>query len=883
MNTPSSDSVDRENSAAQQRLNSRTRDSSVSPRNGIDTVVTFAAKDSIVYTVSGRKLRLHRQAFVKHQAQTLSAELIELHIDKGVMRASTGRDSAGRVIGVPKFTDGKETVYGAELTYNFRTRRGIISMAETKFGDGLFFGERIKRVNDSTFFLRDGCYTTCDNPHPHFYFKAPRMKVIMPDRIYAEPLIVYFSNIPIAALPFGVFMENKQGRRSGILIPQVFFAGAIGDLNSRGIAFERIGYYWAISDTLDAELSGAYYTKGGWLANFKGNYFFSSRFNGDINLSYGQGGFTPNSPPSENWRVSWRHTWDITPFTNISGSIDISSSGFFQTTQLDARQRTQRGIQSQFGIRHTFDNGLPFNLDYRRFQDVGTNEIRQSISGGTSIPQIFPVRELIRSFPSLELTIPPDSWLNDIAVSYRLDAQANILTPSDSLLPGETEGDRRRRIAQARANPFTMRIAHAPSINIAPRLGYFVLSPSISYNEHWYFRRYANRIPTYSTTGTLTLVDEIEQGFFREYSASMSLGISTTLYGIAQPRLWGIQALRHTMRPQISLNYTPNFQADANLVGSYIDTIGGRSQRILYSRYSLDGGVLPSPLVAGIGWSLGNNFEAKIQQDTTETVVQLMQVNLAGSINMAADSMQWSPISMNFSNTFGDGVQLSGTASFSLYDRDTVRVGERALLQEVNRLLWSASKGILRLSQLSFNVNYRLSGNTETQTVQGGLIASGSTPKDTLAQQRIGEEAQIGQRFQRRLDNTYDQVDMFGDSSPGFSPLPLEWSSNITGTFSYSPSSIVGAPPLVSALFTADLTATVDRVWHITANMGVDIVNGTINAPSLSVQRDLHCWDMSFRWQPFGAVQGYFFRVGIKMPQLRDVQFIRQNNPFYRP
>lgn len=861
-------------------------DSAIRSKNGIDTIVTFAAQDSIIYSLKGRKLRLRSQAYVKNQAQTLSAEIIEMYFDQGMMRAASGRDSLGRIIGVPKFTDNKETFYGAELTYNFRNKRGTISLAETKFGEGFFFGEKVKRIDDSTFYLKDGCYTTCDKTHPHFYFKAPRMKVIMPDRIYADPLIVYFSDIPIFAIPFGLFMENKSGRRSGILIPQVFMSGAIGDPGSRGIAFERFGYYWAINDTLDAEVSGSYYTKGGWLANFKGNYVFSSRFNGSLNLSYGQGGFTPTSTPTENWRVNWRHTWDITPFTKVSGSIDMSSSGFFSQTQLDARQRTQRGITSQFNINHTFDNGLPLNLSYNRFQDVVTNEIRQNIQGGTNIPQLFPFRELVRAIPSLERSIPLDSWVNDIQFSYNVNGQASFVSVSDSLLQGETEVDRQRRIAQARANPFTGRISHSPSINIAPKLGYFVLSPSITYNENWYFRRLVSRTPMYSTTGTgVTLKDSTEQGFFRDYALSANLSLATTLYGIANPRILGINSLRHTVRPQISLAWTPtNYQDDPNLAGRYTDTSNGNEVPTVYSRYALDGGATPSPLVAGLNWSLGNNFEAKIQQDTTEKVIQLMQVNLSGGVNLVAPSQKWSPVSMNFSNTFGDGLQFSGTANFSLYDRDTLRRGETVSYREMDTLLLQSGRGLMRLSNISFSLNYRLSGNTTNNALQGGLTASGSTPRDTNATQLVGknDESALGARFQQRIDNTYDQVDAYGDSSPGFAPLSFEWSSNVNGSVNFTPSQIVGAPASISALITADLTATIDKVWRFSTGFGYDFVSGAITAPSVNLQRDLHCWEMAFRWQPFGTMQGYFFRIGIKMAQLRDVQFTRQNNPFYR-
>lgn len=863
-------------------------DSVLRARSGIDTIVTFAAQDSITYSVKGRKMRLRSNAYVKNEGQTLSAEIIELFFEQGYMRAANARDSSGRVIGIPKFVDKGETFYGAELSYNFRTKRGTISLAETKLGEGFFFGEKVKRIDESTFFLKDGCYTTCDKTHPHFYFKAPRMKVIAQDRIFADPLIIYFSDIPVFAIPFGLFVENKTGRRSGILIPQVFFASAIGSTTGRGIAFENLGYYWAINDNLDAQLTGSFYTKGGWLSNFKGRYAFGRRLSGNLDLSYGIGGFSATAPATENWRIGWQHSWEITPMTRVSGSINLSSDGYNQQTQLNIQQRSQQTINSQFSISHTFDNGLPLSLNYSRVQNVATGQIDNSLSGGTNIPQVFPVRDLARAIPALSTLIPPDSWLTDIAFTYAVNARATLVKPADSVA-GETlvAGDLRRSQA---SNPFAARISHSPSINIAPKLGYFVLQPSISYNENWYFRRITSRTPV-SSNGTVSFQDKTENGFFREYNMNAGISLGTTLYGIANPHILGINSLRHTVRPSIGISYQPNLQNDQNLAGRYTDTTGswarnGQGQEVVYSRYVLDGGSTPLPLQANLNWSIGNNFEAKIQQDTAEKVVQLMQVNIGGSVNLAAETFKWSPIGVSFSNTFADVIQFSGSANFSIYDQelDPLSSGETRRLVQVNRSLIEAGKGLARLTNMNFNLAYRLAGNTRDSKLQGGLQASGSAaPKDTANQKQAqSEEAGMGARFQQRLDNSYDQVDVFGENTPGFLPFGLEWSTDINGTFSYTPSSIPNGPAALSALLSANLNLVIEKTWRFTTAFNVDVISGQVNSPTLSLQKDLHCWDLSFRWQPFGTTQGYFFRVGIKTGQLRDVQLTRQDNKFYR-
>jgi hypothetical protein len=37
----------------------------------------------------------------------------------------------------------------------------------------------------------------------------------------------------------------------------------------------------------------------------------------------------------------------------------------------------------------------------------------------------------------------------------------------------------------------------------------------------------------------------------------------------------------------------------------------------------------------------------------------------------------------------------------------------------------------------------------------------------------------------------------------------------------------------------------------------------------------LHCWEASLNWSPLGYSPGYYLRIGLKSPQLRDVKIER--------
>ncbi len=865
------------NTSSSNTLSASVSDSVPRSKSGIDTIIVFSAQDSMRYFVKDRHLRLRGGAFVKNRASTLQAEIIDVFFDKGYMKAETARDSLGRVYGVPKFTDGSESYYGAALTYNFRTQRGTISLAEAKMGEGFFFGEKIKRVSENTFFMQDGCYTTCNKTHPHFYFKSPRMKVITQDRVFADPLIFYIEDVPIAAVPFGLFMEigGQTGRRSGFIIPQVFISSPLGSTTGRGIAFENLGYYFAINDNLDAKVTASFFTKGGAVGRVQGNYAFGPRLRGSVDASYGYTRFSPTDPFSEQWSLAVNHNQQLTPFTSIQGNLNFSSPGFIRQTQFDLSRRVTQTLNSSFSVNHRFDNGIPLGVSYARVQNLGNNEVTTNVNVNTSIPQVFPLRNLV----------PRDSWLADVSFNYGVNGTANWLQPADSL-PNETLVERERR--KATAEPFRSVIRHTPSINISPRLGYFTITPNISYRENWYFRRIEERRIQSNTTPSIT-VDKVQQGFFREYSADFGLSLGTTLYGVVNPRILGLNSLRHTLRPSLGFTFSPDVSVDElGMVGRVKDVNGnnfldqfGRSTT--YSRFALDQGGVPIGRRLSLDWGLSNNFEAKIAtSDTSESVVQLLALNLNGGVNFAADSLQWSTIGVSFSNTLGGVINFSGGATFDVYDQDTIRFGESRSFSRVNRFLLTSGKGLARLTNAGFSLSYSVGSNGGNPS--GQINQGQQTQRDTSQQNnpQNAQEAALGERFRQRMDNAYDDVDLFGDRSPGVRPLDISWNSSYNAAFNYAPSSSPGFPATLSALIAANFSMTFEKNWRLATGFSFDAISGQFNAPSVSINKDLHCWEMSLTWQPVGQSQGFIFRIGMKAAQLRDIQVTRQQSPLFR-
>ncbi|MEO8167173.1 MAG: putative LPS assembly protein LptD, partial [bacterium] len=189
---------------------------SLQTASGIDSVVNYAATDSIVYSLSSKTMFLYGKSSIKYKELGLKAEQIDINWNSSILNAQgvadTSDTSKSGFRGLPDLIDAGETYRGNKIAYNFRTKRGKIDVGRTEMDAGFYRGEKIKKVSSDVLFVADGRYTTCDLPHPHYYFASPEMKVMLQDKIVARPIYLYISDVPILALPFGIF-PTERGRR----------------------------------------------------------------------------------------------------------------------------------------------------------------------------------------------------------------------------------------------------------------------------------------------------------------------------------------------------------------------------------------------------------------------------------------------------------------------------------------------------------------------------------------------------------------------------------------------------------------------------------------------------------------------------------------------
>ena len=66
--------------------------------------------------------------------------------------------------------------------------------------------------------------------------------------------------------------------------------------------------------------------------------------------------------------------------------------------------------------------------------------------------------------------------------------------------------------------------------------------------------------------------------------------------------------------------------------------------------------------------------------------------------------------------------------------------------------------------------------------------------------------------------------------------------------------------------------------WKITYYAAYDFTNNNIANANLQIYRDLHCWEMSIGWIPFGFARGYNITINAKSALLQDLRLTRNRS-----
>lgn len=788
---------------------SATTHDTTSSVSGVDTVVNYSSADSIVYSIETKTMSLYSEGNIKYQAMELEAGRIDINWDTSTLTGFGIQDTSDttqkRELGLPVMKDRGEVYDGKELGYNFKTKRGRILIADTKMDEGFYHGERLKKIGKDVLFVADGRYTTCDKAEPHYYFYSPKMKVTLQEKVIAEPVYMYIADVPVFWFPVAVF-PSKGGRRSGIIAP------AIAEDAAHGRLLRHVGYYWAINDYMDWNIKTDLYTKGSWalFSNYQYNlrYYFYGGLSGEYRKMLEGESSDPNREKNISYNVHISHHQEINPTMRADVNFTFASNNSYRNTN-NINQALNQDITSNATISKSWE-GTPHsvNINVSRRQNLINGNITETLpSLNFNHSQSYPFRSSKKKSAD-----PSDlSWYELIGVSYHTNFSNNRAKTKKSIngiLTNINGVDTLTTVEDYRFDR-NYRLTQGVSMSIAPKLGYFTISPSMNYNDQ---RSYSdNDIPDSSNGHLITRKDRL---WSRSGTFSSGVSASTKVYGIVQPGFLGVEALRHTVSPGLSF---------------------------MYSKQVIGENLPPKQMV--MSFNIGNNFEMKTtpeEEGKEGKKIQLLNLSTGISYNFAADSLNFSPFSLNYRTSIGNILVIGGSTGFDLYKLEQVSPG---YFNKVNKFLLIEEGRLARMTNFSVSLSTSLSGEK-----QG---TSRDEPSSDTLQRQLPKSA-----YRNLLE----------EEEPDFS---IPWSLSLSWDYSENK---IPSSKLRSSNLRGNLDFNLTANWKFSVSGGYDIMNREVVVPQINISRDLHCWMMDFTWRPMGAYRFYSFEIRLKAPQLQDIK-----------
>ncbi len=817
-------------------------------KNGIDAPVEYTANDSLVYDAMSKTANLYGSSEVKYENMDLKSDKIRMSLDSSLVHATGSPDSTEKtgVKGRPVFQMGSDSYDTDTISFNFKTKKGLVQNAYTEQEDGYLRSQISKRNDNGDIYLAHGRYTTCDKEHPDFYISLSRAKVRPGKDVVFGPAYIVVADVPLPfAIPYGFFPFTKS-YSSGFIMP------SYGDENDRGFYLRDGGYYFAMSDKWDLKLLGEIYTKGSWGISAASNYRKRYKYNGSFFFSFqdtrtGDKGM-PDYAKQTSFKVQWSHRQDskANPFSSLSASVNFATSSYERnnlTSMYNPQSLTQSTRTSSVSWSTTFSSiGMTLSSTANLNQNMRDSSIAMTLPDlNINISRFYPFRR--------KHMAGNERWYEKISMSYTGQLSNSISTKEDQLMHSNIIKDWR--------NGMQHQIPISANFTL---FNYINLNPSFNFTD----RMYTNKVMKSWDEVNQVEVSDTTYGFHNVYNWNMSISASTKLYGFWTPsrKIFGdkIQAIRHVITPQVSFSYAPDFGASRY---GYYETYqktdaDGNVSLVQYSPYS-NGlyGVPGRGKTGSISWDVANNIEMKIKSDDDSTgfkkISLIDELGFAMSYNMATDYHPLSDLTMRLRLKWWKNYTFNLNAVFASYAYELDSNGSPYV---GNHTYWGMGKWG-RFQGMSQNISYTLTPEKIRKFFSGGDDEEDDTKKnkddeegiDTDIESNVDDDMIEGQRGAKKKSGG-GKADTDGDGYMAFSmPWSLTFGYGITMRENTNVSKFNYKTMRYPYKFTQTLNVSgnirISDGWNISFSSGYDFDNHEMSMTTASLQRDLHCFNMS--------------------------------------
>jgi hypothetical protein len=303
----------------------------------------------------------------------------------------------------------------------------------------------------------------------------------------------------------------------------------------------------------------------------------------------------------------------------------LSDNSYLEETQQNPEDRMTGELHSWVSVNRYFGR-MSFQAVMDRTSYLNTD------------PDTIPGEvESVQEIPDIRLSLPS-------APLFKSPSDPSLIRPWHSIYWNASAHylSRDRRMEESRATNSALKLTSG--LTGSSRLwGWLSVAPSIH------------------GTGTIYDRDRNDGNLPWWLQGSANLSISTNIYGIFSTRLFGLDALRHTITPSVSLQWAP----DRYLNGSGImNSDSAVSEYYYFSDFSL-----PSARRT-ISFNLMNTLEGKLSDRNRITRFDIASLSLSTSANLEDKEYPFSPLSANLDISPFSQFSVNGNGSWDLYENE---------------------------------------------------------------------------------------------------------------------------------------------------------------------------------------------------------------------
>ena len=383
---------------------------------------------------------------------------------------------------------------------------------------------------------------------------------------------------------------------------------------------------------------------------------------------------------------------------------------------------------------------------------------------------------------------------------------------------------------------------------------YINVTPSFNFTD----RMYSNKVTQSWDEDAQEARSDTTYGFYNVFDWRMNVSASTKLYGFWTPsrKIFGdkIQAIRHVMTPQITFSYAPD--NGSRYYETYQKTNpDGSVELVEYSPFANGMFGLPSRGKTGsLSFDLGNNIEMKVKSDKDSTgfkklsIIDELGFNMG--YNMADKERPWSDLTVRLRLKWWKNYTFNMNAVFATYayeldENGTPYVGTHT----------EYSKGRFgRFQGMSQNISFTLT----PEKLKKWLGKSDEDEEEeeeedddydnTDIESNVDDDLVKGQHGAKK-----ENAGMAETDEDGYMRFSMPWSLTIGYGISMRENQDVSKFNKKTMRYPYKFTQTLNfsgniRIsdgWNISFSSGYDFENHEMSMTTASLQRDLHCFNMS--------------------------------------